>query len=61
MAKHPVAGISGVLGGLISSAPQASALAEQTPSPWPGRREEPSGAIGSTPSKVGVRLRQTAG
>ena len=55
MAKHPVAGISGVLGGLISSAPPTTALADQTPAPAPGRPVEPSGAIVPTSRKTRAR------
>ena len=55
MAKHPVAGISGVLGGLISSAPPATAFAEQTPATETGRPVEPSGTSVPKPRKTGAR------
>jgi hypothetical protein len=55
MAKNPIAGISGILGGLISSAPPAPALADQSPAPAAGPTVEEQTATRPMPRGTGAR------
>ena len=55
MAKSPIAGISGVLGGLISSGVPSPALVELTPAPAVGPRVDSQNPTTAQPRRAGAR------
>ena len=55
MAKNPIAGISGVLGGLISSSPHAAVPTEQTPTSADGSMVEDQTATRPMPRRTAAR------